>query len=88
VVIVDSTGWVEGEAATAFKLQEIAALHPALVLAIERGDELGHILTRLTCPVLRIRSSEHVRTRTARGAAGATRTCVHCVLREGTKTGF
>ncbi len=64
VVIVDSTGWVEGEAATAFKLQEIAALHPALVLAIERGDELGQILTRLTCPVLRIRSSEHVRTRT------------------------
>jgi hypothetical protein len=64
VVIVDSTGWVEGEAATAFKLQEIAAIHPAVVLAIEREDELGHIVAHLTCPVLRIRSSEHVRTRT------------------------
>jgi len=64
VVIVDSTGWVEGEAATAFKLQEIAAIQPTLVLAIERGDELAHIVSQLTCPVLRIRSSEHVRTRT------------------------
>ncbi|MBN1455793.1 MAG: hypothetical protein JW945_06060 [Methanomicrobia archaeon] len=64
VVIVDSTGWVEGEAATTFKLQEIAAIDPALVLAIERGDELDHIVTRLTCPVLRIGSSEHVRART------------------------
>ena len=64
VVIVDSTGWVEGEAAKAFKLREIAAISPALVLAIERGDELGHILTHLTRPVLRIRSSEHVRART------------------------
>jgi polynucleotide 5'-kinase involved in rRNA processing len=64
VVVVDSTGWVEGEAAMAFKLQKIAAMDPALVLAIERGDELGHILTHLTCPVLRIRSSEHVRART------------------------
>jgi polynucleotide 5'-kinase involved in rRNA processing len=64
VVIVDSTGWVEGEAATAFKLQEIAAIDPALVLAIERGNDLSSIVTHLTCPVLRIRSSEHVRTRT------------------------
>jgi polynucleotide 5'-kinase involved in rRNA processing len=64
VVIVDSTGWVEGEAAKAFKLREIAAIDPALVLAIERRDELGHILTHLTCPVLQIHSSEHVRART------------------------
>ena len=64
MVIVDSTGWVEGDAARAFKLQEIAAIDPALVVAIEREDELGHIVTRLTCPVLRIRCSEHVRART------------------------
>lgn len=64
VVIVDSTGWVEGEAATTFKLHEIAAINPALVLAIERADELDHIVAHLTCPVLRIRSSEQVRART------------------------
>ncbi|MGC9443992.1 MAG: Clp1/GlmU family protein [Candidatus Methanospirareceae archaeon] len=64
VVIVDSTGWVEGEAAMAFKLQEIAAIHQVLVLAIEREDELDRILMRLTYPVLRVCSSEHVRTRT------------------------
>ncbi len=64
VVIVDSTGWVTGEAAKAFKLREIAALNPAVVLAIAREDELDHILADLTRPVLRIGSSQYVRTRT------------------------
>ena len=64
VVIVDSTGWVEGEAAKAFKLREVAAIDPTLVLAIERRDELGHIVSHLTYPVLRMPSSEHVRART------------------------
>jgi polynucleotide 5'-kinase involved in rRNA processing len=48
VILVDSTGWIAGEAAKQFKLAKIEAIRPSLIIAIAEGDELVHILTQLT----------------------------------------
>ncbi len=66
IIIVDSTGWVEGEEACNFKLREIACVRPALIIAIERYSELGGIIQRLTVPgnLLMLRVDEHVVLRT------------------------
>ncbi|HID20688.1 MAG TPA: hypothetical protein EYP28_07145 [Methanophagales archaeon] len=47
VIIVDSTGWIEGEDAKRFKLFEIKEMNTSLVIAIERENELEHILADL-----------------------------------------
>jgi polynucleotide 5'-hydroxyl-kinase GRC3/NOL9 len=64
LILVDSTGWVEGEDAKMFKLLEIKAIDPSLVVAIEREDELKHILPHLHKRVIRLRISPETRSRT------------------------
>lgn len=64
VIIVDSTGWIEGEEAKLFKLLEINAIAPSLVVAIEREDELGHIIPHLNSKVITLRVSGEARSRT------------------------
>jgi polynucleotide 5'-hydroxyl-kinase GRC3/NOL9 len=63
VIIVDSTGWIEGEDAKRFKLYEIKAITPTLVIAIEREERLGHILTDLNMKVIKLPVSSEVRRR-------------------------
>ncbi|MGB3458565.1 MAG: polynucleotide 5'-hydroxyl-kinase [Halobacteriota archaeon] len=63
VIIVDSTGWIEGEDAKRFKLYEIKEIKPTLVFAIEREERLGHILTDLNMKVIKLPVSSEVRSR-------------------------
>ena len=64
LILVDSTGWIEGEDAKMFKLLEIKGIDPSLVVAIEKGDELKHILPHLHKKVIRLRISPETRSRT------------------------
>jgi len=64
IIIVDSTGWIEGEDAERFKLFEIKAIEPSFVIAIEKEDELGHILQHLNKEVIKLRMSSEARSRT------------------------
>lgn len=47
VILVDSTGWIEGEDGLRFKMLEINEISPSFVIAIERNNELAHILPHL-----------------------------------------
>ena len=66
VIIVDSTGWIEGEDAKRFKLLEVKELNPSFVIAIEKEDELEHILSHLNkiLKVVKLRMSREARSRT------------------------
>ena len=64
VIIVDSTGWIEGAEAKLFKLFEIRTIEPSLVIAIEKEDELGHIIPHLNTKVISLQSSSEARCRT------------------------
>ncbi|MCD6210776.1 MAG: hypothetical protein J7J01_07825 [Methanophagales archaeon] len=79
IILVDSTGWIEGEEARNFKLHEITLVKPSLIIAIERDDELEPILRLLlfysdnhndkdNCPILpvilRLHADERVVCRT------------------------
>ncbi len=64
LILVDSTGWIEGEDAKRFKLLEIKGIDPSLLVAIEREDELKHILPHLHKRVIRLRISPETRNRT------------------------
>ena len=64
LILVDSTGWIEGVDAKMFKLLEIKAIDPSLVVAIEKEDELKHILPHLHKRVIRLRISPETRSRT------------------------
>lgn len=64
VILVDSTGWVECEDARRFKLLELEAIHPSLVVAIENEHELEHILKHLDLSVIRLSKSREARERT------------------------
>ena len=64
LILVDSTGWIEGEEARIFKLFEIRAIDPSIVVAIEGEDELGHILLHLRGKVIRLQRSPETRSRT------------------------
>ncbi len=66
VIIVDSTGWIEGEDAKRFKLFEIKEINPSFVIAIEKEDELEHILPHLNkiLKVIKLRKSSEARNRT------------------------
>ncbi len=63
IIIVDSTGWIEGEDAKRFKLYEIKEIKPTLVIAIEHEERLGHILTALNMKVIKLPVSREVRSR-------------------------
>jgi polynucleotide 5'-hydroxyl-kinase GRC3/NOL9 len=47
IVLVDTSGLVDGEIGRALKLGKIGAVAPDLVVAVERYDELRHIISRL-----------------------------------------
>ena len=63
IIIVDSTGWIEGEDAKRFKQYEIKTIKPTIVIAIEREERLGHILTDLNMKVIKLPVSGEVRSR-------------------------
>lgn len=64
VVLVDTTGWIQGEEAKTFKLTKIKTLNCNLVIAIEREAELEHILGEIKeTEVVRLSPSRLVRRR-------------------------
>ena len=63
VILVDSTGWIAGEAAKQFKLAKLEALQPSVIIAIAEEDELAHILPHLTQRVILIAKSRNARVR-------------------------
>ena len=77
VVVVDTTGWVEGFAAVTAKVDKLRRVTPRHVVALQRHGEVEPILTRLPpgiivhrlCPSPRVRT----RSREVRRATRATR---------------
>ncbi len=65
VVVVDTTGWVEGDAAVAAKVHKIRRIAPRHVVALQRHGEVEPILDRLPhgITVHRLLPSRHVRVR-------------------------
>jgi polynucleotide 5'-hydroxyl-kinase GRC3/NOL9 len=58
VVVVDTTGLVSGEVGRALKRGKVRALRPDHIVAIQRGEELEHILEKVKGPkVHRLRAS-------------------------------
>lgn len=66
VILVDSTGWIEGEDGLRFKMLEIKEINPSFVVAIEKSNELAHILPHLNkiFEVIRLRMSGEAMSRT------------------------
>ena len=66
IIVVDSTGWIEGEEARNFKLREITLIEPSLIIAIERESELEAILRLLfnNIHILRLHADDRVVRRT------------------------
>ena len=72
VIVIDTTGWVEGTAAVAAKVHEITRIQPRHLIAIQRGAEVEPILAKIPpatiahrlrpSPLVRRRSSEQRRT--------------------------
>lgn len=50
IILVNTTGFISGQAATALKLHKVELLSPRHIVALERGDELAGILTALASP--------------------------------------
>jgi polynucleotide 5'-hydroxyl-kinase GRC3/NOL9 len=68
VIVVDTTGWVEGDAAVAAKVRKLRRIAPRHVVALQRHGEVEPILERLPGPtaVHRLRPSPQVRPRSPR----------------------
>ena len=65
VVIVDTAGWISGGAGRALKLYEMELLNPDLVVALQREQELEHLLKGVPqAKVRRVPVSTKVRVRT------------------------
>ncbi len=77
VIVVDTTGWVEGWPAVAAKVRKLQRVAPRHVVALQRHGEVDPILERLPwrITVHRLRPSPHVRRRSqeVRRAARARR---------------
>jgi len=64
LILVDTTGLIQGEFGIALKFGKISAVKPETIIAIERGEELEHILTMVRgITVLRLKTSENARER-------------------------
>jgi polynucleotide 5'-hydroxyl-kinase GRC3/NOL9 len=65
ITVVDTTGWVEGDAAVAAKVGKLQWIEPRHVVALQRHGEVEPILERLPgrITVHRLRPSPHVRPR-------------------------
>lgn len=48
ITIIDTSGLIDGEAGKALKAGKIRALEPEHIIALQRGDELEHILEDIT----------------------------------------
>lgn len=46
-LVVDTPGWVQGDGARAFRRAELEILQPELVVLMQRGDELEHLVRPL-----------------------------------------
>jgi len=68
IVVVDTTGWVEGPAAVHAKLRKIGRIGPRHVIAIQRAQEVEPILARLpqTVAVHRLPPAAQARRRSSR----------------------
>ena len=63
-IIIDTTGLVEGEIGKKLKLSKIKAVMPNHLIAVQRNDELEHILSDIdNVTIYRIKVSSHVRVR-------------------------
>jgi polynucleotide 5'-hydroxyl-kinase GRC3/NOL9 len=68
-ILVDTTGLVDGLAGRELKLGKIRAVKPDIIIAIEREDELGHILSAVRGPdvcLLKAAGSARQKTRSER----------------------
>ena len=65
VIVVDTTGWVEGDAAVAAKVHKIRRIEPRHIVALQRGGEVEPILAGLPrgITVHRLVPSDRVRRR-------------------------
>jgi polynucleotide 5'-kinase involved in rRNA processing len=65
VVVVDTTGWVDGPAAVAAKVRKIGRTMPRHVVAIQRADEVEPILAQISrrITIHRLRPSPRARSR-------------------------
>lgn len=43
--VINTDGWVQGEAAGSYKVAVVNEISPAVVIAVQQGEELEHILT-------------------------------------------
>lgn len=66
VVLIDTTGLVEGDIGRVLKLAKIRAVLPDLVVAVTAGDELEPILSQVSgAEIVRLAPSPHVKRRSA-----------------------
>ncbi len=64
VVLIDTSGLIAGEIGRSLKIRKIEAVRPDRVIALQRGDELEHILLAIkNVHVYRIRVSHMARVR-------------------------
>jgi len=63
-VVIDTSGLVSGELGKALKINKIKKIQPELVIALQRGDELEHILSVMEdIPIRRIKASRMAKVR-------------------------
>ncbi|HXX38232.1 MAG TPA: polynucleotide 5'-hydroxyl-kinase [bacterium] len=67
IVVVDTSGWIEGPAATAAKVQEVCEAAARHVVVVQHGDEVEPILARLPADVIvhRLRPDARARRRSS-----------------------
>jgi polynucleotide 5'-hydroxyl-kinase GRC3/NOL9 len=64
VVLVDTPGWVDGGPGRTLQLCNTELLDPDLVVALQREDELEHLLKGISVKIRRVPASKKVRRRT------------------------
>ncbi len=66
IVVVDTTGLVSGELGRALKIAKIRAINPTHVVALQREDELEHLLSLIEgVRIIRLKASAWARTRSS-----------------------
>ncbi len=73
-VLIDTSGAVAGRFARRLKLEKIRAIRPDAIVALQRSDELEHILEAIEqerlAPVVRARFSKRLASKNAKSRAG------------------
>ncbi|MFX0096199.1 MAG: Clp1/GlmU family protein [Candidatus Hodarchaeota archaeon] len=68
VILIDTTGWVLGGAARAYKTAKIDLIQPDIIIALEREDEIEHIIRPYEytkTKIIRAEVSDRIRPRNA-----------------------